>query len=47
MKKTTKKLLKCVAAVSKKSSSVCANFSCVFWDYQPKTPKVVKKLRKF
>lgn len=47
MKKTTEKLLKCVAVVSKKSSSVWANFPCVFWDYQPKTPKIVKKLRKF
>lgn len=32
MKKTMEKLLKCVAAVSKKSSSVWVNFPCVFWD---------------
>lgn len=47
MKKVTKKLLKCIAAVSKKSSSVGANFPCMYWDYQPNTPKSVKKLRKF
>lgn len=47
MKNTAKKLLNIAAAISKKSSSVCANCSCMYWDYQPKTPKAVKKLRKF
>lgn len=45
--KTKKKVLSGMAAVTKKTASFFGNVSCTWWDYQPKTPKSVKKLRKF
>ncbi|MCM1227581.1 MAG: cyclic lactone autoinducer peptide [Clostridium sp.] len=49
MKKDTikNKTLSGVASVAKKSSSFFANTLCTWWDYQPKMPKSVKKMRKF
>lgn len=47
MKKTKKKALACAAAIAKKSSYIWANVPCIYWEYQPKMPKAVKKLRKF
>lgn len=44
LKKTA---LKTVAVVSKKTSEVLANVPCIWWNYQPKKPESVKKLRKF
>lgn len=31
----------------KKTASFSANIPCIWWQYQPKTPKSVKKMRKF
>jgi len=45
--KTSEKVLKGAAAIAKKSSSFWSNFPCVFWEYQPRVPKAVKKMRKF
>lgn len=45
--KTKKKVLSGMAAVTKKTASFFGNVSCTWWDYQLKTPKAVKKLRKF
>ncbi len=45
--KTKKKMLSCMATVTKKTASFFGNVSCTWWDYQPKTPESVKKLRKF
>ncbi|WP_295219772.1 cyclic lactone autoinducer peptide [Ruminococcus sp.] len=45
--KTKKKMLSGVASVTKKTSSFFANVSCAWWDYDPKMPKSVKKMRKF
>lgn len=47
MKKVEKKVLTGMAAVTKKTSSFLANMPCVWWDYEPKMPKSVKKMRKF
>ena len=47
MKKTQKKVLKGVATITKKTSALFANASCTWWDYEPKKPDAVKKLRKF
>ncbi|HAI77813.1 MAG: cyclic lactone autoinducer peptide [Ruminococcus sp.] len=47
MKQTSKKVLQVAASIAKKSSSFWANFPCTWWQYQPKTPKSVKKMRKF
>ena len=49
MKKTTVKIkaLSCMASAAKKTSSFFANVPCTWWQYQPKTPKPVKKMRKF
>lgn len=47
-KKTIKKTaLETVAVVSKKTSEVLANIPCIWWNYEPKKPQAVKKLRKF
>lgn len=45
--KMKKKALSGMALVAKKSTSFFANVSCTWWHYQPKTPKAVKKMRKF
>ncbi len=45
--KTKKKMLSGAAAAAKKTSSFFANMPCAWWDYEPKMPKSVKKLRKF
>lgn len=42
-----KKMLSGVASVAKRTSSAMANQVCGWWDYQPKMPKSVKKMRKF
>lgn len=39
--------LSCAASVVKKTSSIIANLPCIWWSYQPKMPKSVKKMRKF
>ena len=36
--KTKKKMLSCMATVTKKTASFFGNVSCTWWDYQPKTP---------
>ena len=45
--KMSKKMFAGAASVAKKTSSFLANVLCTWWDYQPKTPKAVKKMRKF
>ena len=35
------------ATLSKKTSGFIANLPCTWWNYQPKMPKSVKKMRKF
>mgnify|MGYP001152273570 CR=1 FL=1 len=46
-KKSLKKsLLTGVAMAAKKTSQISAGQACM-WDYEPKMPKSVKKLRKF
>lgn len=45
--KAKKKVLSGMAAATKKTVSFFGNVSCTWWDYQPKTPKDVKELRKF
>ncbi len=42
-----KKMEKAIAKVAKMSASVEANTACPCWNYQPKEPQDVKKLRKF
>lgn len=42
-----KKTLIKIASVAKKSSIIGSQFPCVWWNYQPKKPQAVKKLRKF
>ena len=39
--------LKCAAVVTKKTAELAANKFCIYWQYDPKMPKSVKKLRKF
>ena len=45
--KIEKKVLSSAAAITKKTSSFFANVACTWWNYQPKTPNAVKKMRKF
>ena len=45
--KMSKKMLSGAASVTKKTSSFLANLPCAWWQFQPKTPKAVKKMRKF
>lgn len=45
--KMSKKMLAGAASVTKKTSSFLANLPCAWWQFQPKTPKAVKKMRKF
>ena len=47
MSNAKKALLKGISKAAKKSSLVSANTACVWWAYQPKMPKSVKKMRKF
>ncbi|MFQ9412876.1 MAG: cyclic lactone autoinducer peptide [Ruminococcus sp.] len=47
MKQTSKKVLQVAASIAKKTASFSANIPCIWWQYQPKTPKSVKKMRKF
>lgn len=47
MKTGKKKILTDVAIAVKKTSTLFANASCIWWDYDPKKPEAVKKLRKF
>lgn len=42
-----KKTLIKIAHAAKKSSSWSSQFPCGWWNYQPKKPAAVKKLRKF
>lgn len=46
-KMVEKTLLSGMAKVTKKTSEMIANLPCIWWDYQPKMPKSVKKMRKF
>lgn len=46
-KKVQKHLLVRAAKVSKRTAGILANIPCIWWDYQPKKPKAVKKMRKF
>lgn len=47
-KKVSKKsLLTGMASVTRKISEFTANFPCDWWQYQPKMPESVKKMRKF
>ncbi len=45
--KMKKKALSGMAAITKKTSGLFANVSCTWWEYTPKMPKSVKKMRKF
>lgn len=45
--KLEKSLLTGVAMAAKKTSQISAGQACMWWDYEPKMPKSVKKLRKF
>lgn len=45
--KMKKKALSGMAAVTKKTSGLFANVSCAWWQYTPKKPAAVKKMRKF
>ncbi|MBS1310787.1 MAG: cyclic lactone autoinducer peptide [Ruminococcus sp.] len=47
MRQTSKKVLQVAASVAKKTASFSANLPCFWWNYQPKMPKSVKKMRKF
>lgn len=38
-----KKVAQKVVKAAKKSSELVANISCIWWDYQAKLPKSVKK----
>ncbi len=42
-----KVIAKTIAKVAKKTATKSANSTCLFYFYQPKEPKAVKKLRKF
>ncbi|MBD5465020.1 MAG: cyclic lactone autoinducer peptide [Lachnospiraceae bacterium] len=42
-----RKMEKAIAKMAKMSASVEANTACPCWNYQPKEPQNVKKLRKF
>lgn len=46
-KKMRRATLLCAATVVKKTSGIMAGMPCVWWNYQPKMPKSVKKMRKF
>lgn len=41
------KIKKVIAKIAKKSASIEANTACPLWNYQPKEPDELKKLRKF
>lgn len=43
----SKNIKKVVAKIAKKSASMEANTACPLWNYQPKEPIELKKLRKF
>lgn len=45
--KMSKKMLSGAASVTRKTSSFLANLPCTWWQFQPKTPEAVKKMRKF
>lgn len=47
MTELKKKTLIKIAHVAKKSSFWSSQFPCGWWNYQPKKPESVKKLRKF
>ena len=42
-----KAVAKTIAKAAKKTAAKSANSTCLFYFYQPKEPKAVKKLRKF
>jgi hypothetical protein len=42
-----KAVLTGAASIAKKTAIFNANNFCVWWNYEPKMPKAVKKLRKF
>lgn len=44
--KSKNKVLSGAAAVTKKSAFLFGGLNCSWWNYQPKTPKAVKKQRK-
>ena len=46
-KKVQKHLLMGAAKASKRTAGLLANLPCIWWDYQPKKPQAVKKMRKF
>lgn len=47
-KKSLKKnLLTGMAMAAKKTSKLSAGQTCMWWDYEPKKPAAVKKMRKF
>lgn len=45
--KVVKKVEKTIAKMAKLSACMEANTACPCWNYQPKEPQNVKKLRKF
>ena len=46
-KKSNNKLLNVMASAVKKSAEWNAQFPCGWWNFQPKKPQAVKKMRKF
>ena len=47
MEKNSKMVWKKMAKAARKTSSFWSNFPCSYWNYEPKMPKSVKKMRKF
>lgn len=43
----TRNIKKVIAEIARKSAKVEANTACPLWNYQPKEPDELKKLRKF
>ncbi len=46
-KSMKKGFLKGIATVAKKTSQISAGQACMWWEFDPKKPEAVKKLRKF
>lgn len=44
--KNKNNILSGMAAITKKSAFLFGNMNCGWWNYQPKTPKAVKKQNK-
>lgn len=47
MQRIAKVIKKSIANMAKKAASLEANTACPFYNFQPKEPQDVKKMRKF